>query len=397
MKIYLVGGAVRDKILGLEVTERDWVVVGATPEQLVRLGFTQVGRDFPVFLHPETKEEYALARKERKIGPGYLGFECNTSSDVTLEEDLARRDLTLNAIAMDENGTYIDPYGGLRDIECRLLRHVSPAFVEDPVRVLRLARFAARFRVLGFDVAPETRALVYAMSRRGELNTLVPERVWAEWEKALLTDNPAIFIRVLRETGALFAILPEIAEIFGVPQIKTKPSCMVDVGERAMMRLEQFSATCRDPVLRFAVFCLELGKGKTPCQYWPFHPDEISNGVKALSDLSLRLKLPRVYHDLAELSLKWHLEIGRLSNLTPNEILVVLNQTDAWRRQARFESLLRVAETVHANPQLTRDWNNLRACAFEIPQKLIEKYQGISLKEAIMAYRLEQIKAHLMP
>lgn len=396
MKIYLVGGAVRDKALGFPVKERDWVVVGSTPDALIHLGFTQVGRDFPVFLHPKTKEEYALARKERKIGPGYLGFECDATPAVTLEEDLARRDLTLNAIAMDEKGQWIDPYGGLRDIEHRLLKHVSPAFVEDPVRVLRLARFAARFASLGFKIADETRALVYAMFKRGELEALVPERVWSEWQKALCTSNPEVFIRVLRETGAISSILPEIGQIFGVPRIKTKASSIVDVGENALDRLQKFSRCCDDPVLRFAVFCLELGKARTPCKHWPFHPEEISNGVFALSLLSRRLKIPRVYHELAELGLKWHFEIGRLLDLTPEEVRIVLSQTDAWRRKERFESLLSIAEVIHMNPLLTSKWKKLRQITGELPPDLISKYQGESLKKAIVVYRLKQIEAYLI-
>lgn len=395
MKIYLVGGAVRDMALGLAVKERDWVVVGSTPGELLAEGFKQVGRDFPVFLHPKTKEEYALARKERKTGPGYTGFVCEFDPFVTLLDDLARRDLTINAIAMDEAGQWIDPYHGLRDIDRRILRHVSPAFVEDPVRVLRVARFAARFAHLGFQVADETRALIYSMSKQHELDALVPERVWREWETALTARHPEVFIRVLRQTGALSSILPEIASAFGIPRLRLTPAMIVDVGESTLERLYAFSQKCSDPLLRFAVFCLELGKVSTNSKYWPFHPNEEREGVVTLSHLSRRLKLPNTYYTLAELGITWYHEIVRLLDLTPEAILHVLNRIDAWRRPERFEQVLQVIEAYHLNPLLTKRWQDIRQCAAGFPPSLMTQHQGEALKQAITTWRLACIQQQL--
>lgn len=395
MKIYLVGGAVRDQALNLEVKERDWVVVGATPDELLGQGFKQVGRDFPVFLHPKTREEYALARKERKTAPGYTGFTCDFDPTVTLEEDLARRDLTINAIAIDEAGKWIDPYNGLGDIHERILRHVSPAFVEDPVRVLRVARFAARFAHLGFKLAEETRVLIYTMSKQHELDALVPERVWREWENALSEPHPEMFIRLLRQTGALPSILPEVASAFGVPRERVTAEMIVDVGESALARLHDFSQVSQDSLMRFAVFCLELGKTTTKMKYWPYHPDEISEGVLTLSYLAQRLKLPHAYYALAELAICWYAELARLRYLRADEILHVLQRTDAWRRPERFEKLLRVAEAYHQEALLRQHWQILRDVTMKMPATLMRQSQGEALKEKIKIWRLSCIEQQL--
>src|SRR5271167_1333934 len=270
MQVYLVGGAVRDALLGLSVNERDWVVVGSSRDELLRQNFREVGRDFPVFLHPDTHEEFALARLERKTAPGYRGFAVEFGPEVTLEEDLARRDLTINAMARKDDGALIDPHGGRSDLEARLLRHVSPAFVEDPVRVLRVARFAARFAPLGFSVAPETMALMRAMVERGEADALIPERVWQETEKALRSPEPAKFFQVLRECGALRAIYPEVDALFGVPQpARWHPE--IDTGVHSLMVLEQAAILSSDTRVRFAALVHDLGKGTTPAEKWPSH------------------------------------------------------------------------------------------------------------------------------
>lgn len=270
VKIYLVGGAVRDQLLGRLVKERDWVVVGATPEAMLALGYRPVGKDFPVFLHPETHEEYALARTERKIGPGYHGFACTASPDVTLEEDLKRRDLTINAIAQTPSGDIIDPYGGVQDIQDRVLRHVSPAFVEDPVRILRLARFAARYSGLGFYVAPETRVLMQQMVMQGEVDHLVAERVWQELERALGEAEPGQFFEVLRSCSALAVIFPEIDRLFGVPQSpQWHPE--IDTGVHTLMVLAQATRLTSSIPVRFAALVHDLGKGETPAAEWPSH------------------------------------------------------------------------------------------------------------------------------
>jgi len=281
MKVYLVGGAVRDKRLGYDYRERDWVVVGARPEELEAQGYTPVGRDFPVFLHPRTKEEYALARTERKTGPGYTGFECHSDPGVTLEEDLERRDLTINAMAEDSEGHLIDPYGGARDLEQRLLRHVSPAFAEDPVRILRVARFAARYHHLGFRVAPQTQALMRQMVASGEVDHLVPERVWKELERALGERHPAVFIRCLRDCDALGRLLPELDALFGVPQ-PAEHHPEIDTGEHCLMALEQAGQLSQASQVRFATLLHDLGKGLTPQADWPRHPGHEAFGQGGL-------------------------------------------------------------------------------------------------------------------
>lgn len=344
MQIYLVGGAVRDELLGLPARERDWVVVGARPEDLLARGFKPVGKDFPVFLHPQTGEEYALARTERKTGPGYRGFETLFAPDVTLEQDLERRDLTINAIAKDpDSGALIDPFGGQRDLRDRMLRHVSPAFVEDPVRVLRVARFAARFAELGFQVAPETLDLMREIAARGELDALVSERVWQETQRALEMPAPARFFEVLRAANALPAIFPELHALFGVPQPERwHPE--IDTGVHTLMVLEQAAQLSADPVVRFAALTHDLGKGTTPPSEWPRHIAHEQRGVALVEKLCDRLRIPNAYRELAVLVSRYHLDAHRVAELRDTTLLDLLERLDAFRRAPRFEQWVLACE-----------------------------------------------------
>jgi tRNA nucleotidyltransferase (CCA-adding enzyme) len=343
MQVYLVGGAVRDALLGQAVKERDWVVVGSTREELLRLKFREVGRDFPVFLHPDTHEEYALARLERKVGPGYRGFTVEFGPGVSLEEDLARRDLTINAIAQSPDGTLIDPHGGQRDLDARLLRHVSPAFVEDPVRVLRVARFAARFAPLGFRVAPETLELMRTMVDRGEVHSLVPERVWQETEKALREPKASEFFSVLRACGALQPVYPEIDALFGVPQpARWHPE--IDTGVHTLMVLDQAALLSGEPQVRFAALMHDLGKAATPRAQWPSHPGHEERSVALLEALAERLRLPADYRDLAIIVARYHGIVHRAFDLKPKTILEFMERADAFRRPERFAQALLACE-----------------------------------------------------
>ena len=339
MKVYLVGGAVRDQLLGIPFKEHDWVVVGARPEHLLSQNYRQVGRDFPVFLHPKTNEEYALARTERKSSPGYYGFECNYSDSVTLEEDLARRDLTINAMAIDENNNLIDPYQGQSDLSNKLLRHVSPAFVEDPVRVLRVARFAARFHHLGFSLANETRQLMYTMVKNGELEHLVSERVWQEWQKSLQENNPEQFILTLRSCDALRVIFPEFDVLFGVPNpYKHHPE--IDSGVHSLMVLEAAAKLTNDPATRFAALVHDLGKGLSPMASWPKHHGHEEKGVAVIESLCSRLRIPNEYRILAVRVSRFHLIIHRILELRASTIVSTLASLDAFRRPQLFLNLL---------------------------------------------------------
>jgi len=343
MKTYLVGGAVRDELLDYPHKEKDWVVVGATPEEMLAAGFQQVGRDFPVFLHPETKEEYALARTERKTSPGYKGFNVHATPDVTLEQDLLRRDLTINAIAKDEAGEIIDPFNGLQDIHDRILRHVSPAFTEDPVRILRVARFAARYLHLGFIVADETMQLMKQMVEDGEVDALVPERVWQEMEKALGERSPSRFIEVLRDCGALERILPELDRLFGVPQPEEHHP-EIDTGIHTLMVLQQACRLSDDTDVRFAALMHDLGKGITPESEWPRHIEHEARGAKIVLDVCKRLRVPNEYRDLAERTARFHLYYHRALELKPSTVVKTLEQLDAFRKPQRFEKFLLASE-----------------------------------------------------
>jgi tRNA nucleotidyltransferase (CCA-adding enzyme) len=343
MQVYLVGGAVRDRLLGRPVKERDWVVVGASPEELERQGFIPVGREFPVFLHPDTHEEHALARLERKVAPGYRGFTTQFSPDVTLEEDLRRRDLTINAMAETAGGDIVDPYGGREDLEARLLRHVSESFIEDPVRVLRVARFAARYAELGFRVAPETVALMRRMTESGELTALVPERVWQETERALGESRPDVFFETLRECGALQVIFPELAALYGVPQPpRWHPE--IDTGVHVMLALRYSAASGASTAVRFAVLMHDLGKALTAPEHWPSHRGHEERGVPVIEALCARLKVPNGYRDLAVLTARHHAVVHRAAELRPSTVLKLLETTDAFRRPERFEEMLQACE-----------------------------------------------------
>lgn len=343
MQVYLVGGAVRDEQLGLPVKERDWCVVGATPQQLLDEGYRQVGKDFPVFLHPKTNEEYALARTERKTAAGYHGFAFDTSPDVTLEEDLSRRDLTINAIAKDGDGNLIDPFNGLRDVQDRLIRHVSDAFAEDPVRILRAAKFAARFAPLGFRIAPETLDLMRQMVANGEVDALVPDRVWKEAEAALLGSKSRVFFEALRECNALRVVLPEVDALFGIPQpAKWHPE--IDTGLHTMMVLDQAEVLCAELDARFAALVHDLGKATTQKSDLPSHPGHEQRGNKLIRKMSERLPVPRACRDLGMLVAEYHTHCHRALELKASTIVKVLEKTDAFRRPDRFERFLLVCE-----------------------------------------------------
>ena len=343
MQVYLVGGAVRDRLLGLPVGERDWVVVGARPEELERQGYMRVGKEFPVFLHPDTREEYALARTERKVGPGYTGFTTQFSPDVTLEDDLRRRDLTINAIAEDEDGQLVDPFGGQRDIDARVLRHVSEAFVEDPVRVLRLARFAARFANLGFTIAGETGALLKQIVAAGEMDALVPERVWKETQRALDEARPDVYFQVLRDCGALKVIFPEVDALFGVPQpAKWHPE--IDTGVHVLMALRIAADMRASTAARFAVLTHDLGKARTPREKWPSHHGHEQLGVPVIEAMAERLRVPRDFRDLAVMVSDYHTHVHRSLEIKPSTMLELFEKTDAFRRPERFNDFLLACE-----------------------------------------------------
>lgn len=343
VQTYLVGGAIRDELLGLPVSDRDFVVVGSTPEAMIAQDYKPVGRDFPVFLHPQTHQEYALARTERKTGRGHQGFVFHTGEDVTLEDDLCRRDLTINAIARDSEGNLIDPYGGVSDLDQRILRHVAPAFSEDPLRVLRVARFAARFAEYGFTVAEETMHLMRTVSVSGELASLSAERIWQEMHKALCSGAPQVFIQVLRAAQALQFILPEVDRLFGVPQPE-KYHPEIDTGVHICLALEQAVKHQSPPEIIYAVLLHDVGKGLTPKQYWPSHHGHEKAGVVPVKRIGQRLRVPRKYTELAALVSEWHLHIHRAFELRPTTLLEVFERADAFRRPDRFRQIIQASE-----------------------------------------------------
>jgi tRNA nucleotidyltransferase (CCA-adding enzyme) len=343
LDVYLVGGALRDRLLGLPVDELDYVVVGATPGEMLDRGFRQVGKDFPVFLHPDSKDEYALARTERKTAPGYYGFSVHAEPGVTLEQDLLRRDLSINALAEDAQGRIIDPYGGLADLERRLLRHVSPAFAEDPVRILRAARFAARFHGLGFRVADETMALMRAMVEAGEVDALVPERVWQELVKALGEARPSAFFEVLRDCGALARLLPELDRLWGVPQpAQWHPE--IDTGVHVMLVLDMAARLSPLPEVRFAALCHDFGKGTTPADVLPRHRGHEERGVQLLEAVCERLRVPKRFCDLARITARWHGQVHKAAELRSATLLKLFEGVDLFRRPERFEQMLTACE-----------------------------------------------------
>lgn len=343
MKTYLVGGAVRDRLLGYPVKERDWLVVGETADSMLAAGFRPVGKDFPVFLHPLDHEEYALARTERKTAPGYKGFAVHAAPDVTLEEDLLRRDLTVNAMAIDVDGELIDPYNGRRDLDSRILRHVSAAFVEDPVRILRVARFAARYAHLGFTVAEETLQLMREMVSAGETDFLVAERVWAELHKALLERTPAAFFQVLKDCGALQVVFPEVDALFGVPQPE-KYHPEIDTGVHSLMVLEQAARLSDKAEVRLAALLHDLGKALTPSQHWPSHHGHEQKGLPVLAKLCERLRVPNNFKSLCALVMQYHTHCHRALELRADTLTDMLQTIGAFKPDSRLDEFLQACE-----------------------------------------------------
>ena len=407
MKTYLVGGAVRDKLLGIIPKERDFVVVGSSPEEMGNKGFKPVGKDFPVFLHPETNEEYALARREKKDGHGYGGFQFFTSPEITLEEDLLRRDLTINAIAESEHGEVIDPYGGQRDLEQRVLRHVSDAFIEDPLRVLRVARFAARFVHFGFSIAPETLVLMKELVTSGELGHLSPERIWQELETALTEGSPATFIRELRNCNALVALLPEVDALFGVPQ-RADYHPEVDTGIHLLMSLDcATQLTNGKPdneksLIRFAVLMHDLGKAKTPQAILPRHIGHEAAGVPLVHAVCDRFKIPNRHRELAALVCEYHLLCHQAQELRPATLLKLLGNLDAYRRPERLSQFVSACEAdargrlgFEEKPYPSGQWLETvyQQTAQVSPQQFLDQgIKGKALGEAIHQERLGIIK-----
>ncbi|MND99935.1 Multifunctional CCA protein [compost metagenome] len=397
MQIYKVGGAVRDRLLGKPVTDIDWVVVGATTEQMQALGYRPVGADFPVFLHPKSGEEYALARTERKSGRGYGGFVFHASPDVTLEEDLIRRDLTINAMAEDEHGQLTDPYHGQADLKARILRHVSPAFAEDPLRVLRVARFAARYASLGFTVADETLALMRQLSESGELQALTAERSWKEIARALMEDHPQVFIQVLRACGALKELLPEVDELFGAPQ-------EIDTGTGTLAVLEHAAKQAQPLSVRWACLLQDLGKGATPPELWPRPIDHEQRGLKLIKAVNERFKVPRDCQELALLVGEYHTHGHRALELSASTLLELLQSFDIYRRPQRFEEFIAACEMDacgrpgpedRSYPQAEYLRGAAQAAREVAVQPLIEKgITGKALGEALKGERLKALQAY---
>jgi tRNA nucleotidyltransferase (CCA-adding enzyme) len=402
MQIYLVGGAVRDKLLGRPIKDQDWVVVGSTPKQMLAQGYQAVGADFPVFLHPNTKEEYALARIERKIAKGYTGFSCDASSDVSLEEDLLRRDLTINAMAMDDHGAIIDPYNGQQDLKDKLLRHVSLAFVEDPLRVLRVARFAARYYILGFRIAPETLALMQTIVANDELTTLSAERVWQETARSLMETHPEVYFENLRACGALAMWFPELDILWGIPNPpKWHPE--IDTGIHTMMVLKQAVKLSDKLNVRFAALVHDLGKGLTPSENWPSHQGHEKLGLDAINTLCDRLKAPNDCRELGLMVSEYHTYVHHAFELKASTVLGMLNRCDVWRKPQRFADFLLTCKADARGRTTFEDseyknaeyiWQAYEAAAkVDIKAIVAKGYQGKAIKEQTEQQRISVIQA----
>lgn len=401
MRCFLVGGAVRDKLLNYPTQERDWVVVGATEAEMLKNGFKSVGKDFPVFLHPKSKEEYALARTERKIAKGYAGFEFNTHSNISLEQDLSRRDLTINAMAMDEQGEIIDPYNGQADLQNKILRHVSAAFNEDPLRVIRVARFAARYHHLGFSIAPETQQLMQQLSQSDELQALSAERIWKETQRALTEADPQIYFLTLKNCGALSYWFKEIEQLWGIPNPQQwHPE--IDSGIHTMLALQQAVKLSEQAIVRFAVVCHDLGKIKTPAEKLPSHPGHEKAGLELIDKLCDRIKAPNDYRQLAKITSEFHLHVHNARQLKATTIVKLFQNTDAFRKPERFAQFLLACEADARGregfenrdyPQADLIRECLAVCNRVDTQVLIKKgYQGKKLGEEIYRLRVERVK-----
>jgi len=405
VKTFLVGGAVRDALLRLPVKDRDWVVVGATPDAMLQQGFQQVGRDFPVFLHPQSREEHALARTERKSGKGYTGFVTQFAPDVTLEQDLQRRDLTINAIAQASDGTLIDPWQGQRDLASRTLRHVSPAFNEDPLRVLRVARFAARFAHLNFRVAEETMALMRAMSASGELAHLTAERVWKETENALLTRNPHVYFQVLRDCGALQVLFPELDRLYGIPApAKWHPE--IDTGVHTLMTLMMSAALSDALDVRFATLFHDVGKALTPPEKWPSHHGHGLAGVPIVEALCQRLRVPNQVRDFALLVTEFHDMVHTIERMSAEALVTLFDRLDAWRKPDRVEKMARVSEAdargragMESNAYPQGDYlREAFALAQAVPTKAVVEagFKGAAVREELTRRRIARVQEGLL-
>lgn len=405
MKTFLVGGAVRDALLRLPVKDRDWVVVGATPDAMLAEGYQQVGRDFPVFLHPRSREEYALARTERKSGNGYTGFVTQFAPDVTLEQDLQRRDLTINAIAQSDSGELIDPYGGQRDLAKRQLRHVSAAFNEDPLRVLRVARFAARFAHLNFRIADETQALMREMAVSGELAHLTAERVWKETEKALLTRNPQVYFQVLRDCGALQVLFPEIDNLYGIPApIKWHPE--IDTGIHALMTLAMSAALSDQLDVRFATLFHDVGKALTPAEKWPSHHGHGLAGVPIVEALCQRLRVPNQVRDLALVVTEFHDLVHTIERQPADALIALFDRIDAWRKPDRVEKMALTSEADARGraglESMTYPQGDYLRQAFALAQAVPTKdvvaagFKGAEVREELTRRRVAVLQAQLI-
>ncbi|RPA46459.1 multifunctional CCA addition/repair protein [Shewanella vesiculosa] len=392
MKIYLVGGAVRDTLLKQTVVDKDYVVVGSSIDEMLAQGYQQVGKDFPVFLHPKTQQEYALARTERKTGKGYQGFSCDANKDVTLADDLLRRDLTINAIAQDSEGKLYDPYHGIDDIHAKVLRHVSDAFIEDPLRVLRVARFAARFHHLGFTIAAETLQLMTDIANSGELEHLTPERVWQECDKALSSQSPQIFFAVLKQCQALTVLFPEIDALFGVPQpAKWHPE--IDTGIHTLMVLEQTSLLSSNKAVRFAALVHDVGKGLTPKQEWPKHHGHGQKGLSIIKALCQRIRVPNEYRDLALLVSDQHQNIHNAFELRAETIVKLFDKGDFWRKPQRLTELLLCC---HGDIRGRTGFEQASYPQAEFLQHCYELASNVDVQSIISAgYQGSQIKSQL--
>ena len=402
LNYFLVGGAVRDQLLNRDVVDNDYVVVGSTVEEMLQLGFSQVGKDFPVFLHPKTKQEFALARTEKKSGQGYTGFECDASKEVTLEEDLLRRDLTINAMAMDKSGNIIDPYNGQSDLKKRVLRHVSNAFVEDPLRVLRVARFAARYHSYGFQIAPETLTLMTQLSESGELLSLSGERIWQEMERSLADNNPEVFFQVLHQCQALKSLWPELHNLWGIPNPERwHPE--ICSGIHTMMVLQQAVKLSSKTSVRFASVCHDLGKSLTKGEILPSHPGHETAGLPLIEELCSRLRVPTVHKSLALKVCQFHLHVHKAFELKPSTILKLFNQLDVWRKPDEFEDFLLCCQADFTGRLgfETREYLQKQFLfqAFKLLNQVTAKpfveqgLKGVAIKEAIAQQRLVELKS----